>query len=194
MKYFKHKCDALDGEFVGELLNRFGHVGYVVWFGGVLELLGVEFDGIIAQFRAGKRSEVRPILAKSVQFLSKRVQSRPKTVLEILRFCTKSGRISSLNYDKKNKSVEMFVPKFLDAMDEYTRKVIGEICAERGLSPEKVRRDSGDVSGEGPPPLPSPPLTSLPSTATAAIRRRRRSGHVSLDEVEDQIKAEGASA
>lgn len=176
MKYFKHKCDALDGEFVGELLARFGHLGYVVWFGGVLELLGVEFDDIMSDFRAGKTSNVRPVLSKSVQFLSKRVQSVPNRVLKVLRYCHKSGRIASLTYNHKTKSVEMFVPKFLDAMDEYTRKAISEICTARGLDPEKVRRDSGDVSGESPLPLPSPSLTSLPTPATAENRRGRRGG------------------
>lgn len=175
MKYFKHKCDAMDGEFIGELFDRWGHEGYVIWF-GLLEVLGIEFEAILSSFRAGRRSDVRPIVSKGLPFWSKRFRSRPKAILAVFRFAHKRGRIASLNYRKKSGTIELFVPKFLDAIDEYTRKAITEACVALRISPDKVRSDSGQESGATPPPFPSPPLTPLPPNVTADNRRDQAGG------------------
>jgi hypothetical protein len=41
MKWFKHFSDSLDDPFIQELMDRFGHQGYVAYF-GLIEIISKE--------------------------------------------------------------------------------------------------------------------------------------------------------
>ncbi len=41
MRWFKHFSDSLDDPFIQVLMDNFGHLGYVVWF-GLLETIAKE--------------------------------------------------------------------------------------------------------------------------------------------------------
>lgn len=164
MKYFKHHCNASDREFISILMDRFGHEGYVLWF-QFLEVLGAEIDKQIDDFRRQKASQIRPVMSVGVPWLSKRAKSRPERVLEFAFFCRKTGRFSVAKHNRKTGVLTVEIPNFLSNIDEYTRKMVNEVCKERGIHPDSVLTHSG-VSPDNILPTPLPLLPS-PHSATA---------------------------
>lgn len=144
MKYFSHDCDAGSREWLSMLHEKFGHEGYSLWF-QILEILGKEIDKEFDQFQLGLSQVVRPIMKIGLKWLSNRVKSSEKAILEFIDFCEKHGKYSVARHSKRDGTVTIEVPNFLRSIDEYARKTIRAVCKARGISPDSVLTISGQT-------------------------------------------------
>lgn len=180
MKYFKHHCNASDREFLKEVLEKFGHEGYAIWF-NLLEILGTEIDKEIDAFRRGKASTIHARASVGVKWASARVKSCPARVIELLRFAQRMGRLCNVRSRKDRGEIEYECPNFLENIDEYTRKLVKEMAEERGLNPANILIVSGvnpdTLSLPTTTTLPSPPLPqSVSEMGTRKAKKRKASG------------------
>ncbi len=144
MKWFSHRCDGRDQEFVDLVFEKFSHEGYSVWY-QLREVLGVEIEKEVDAFRAGTRNYISPVMTVDVDWLSKRCRTTRERLLEFAAFCKKKGRVSLLWLSRRKDRICLEIPNLLEDSDEYFKKAIREICAERKLDPKKVLRLSGDT-------------------------------------------------
>lgn len=178
MKYFKHHCNASDREFIRALLEKFGHEGYVLWF-QILEVLGQEVEKEIESFRRGSASKIRPMMTTGIKWLAQRCHSSPERLLEFARFAQKKGKYSVARARRERDQITIECPNFLSNIDEYTRKLVNEVCKERGIDPREVLTVSGESPEEVRPkqqqqqdspsltPNPPPKRARKPSKAKA---------------------------
>lgn len=139
MRWFKHRTDASDDEFIASLECALGLEAYARWW-KLLEAIGKQMD------KTGKCSASYPIL-KWMNILSCRYE---KTLTEFLIFCMSKGKLdvsSTLarrgdeagNFIREifTKKGELIVscPKLLEYRDEYSKK--------SGQTPDKLRTNSG---------------------------------------------------
>ena len=106
MKWFKHMSDSLDDPFIVELMDRFGHLGYVAWF-GLIEIISKESGNKVT----GK-------LTINPAYLRRKLRtSRPK-LRELFDFCQTFGKVSvTFSLEKW----EFDFPKILEIKDNYTK-------------------------------------------------------------------------
>jgi hypothetical protein len=110
MKWFKHYSDALDDPFIQELLDEFGHLGYVVWF-GLIEIICKENGNKIT----GK-------LTVSPEYLRRKFRTTPAKLRQVLDKCRASERLMLDCFEKK-----WFIefPKIQEIKDNYIKDLQG---------------------------------------------------------------------
>jgi hypothetical protein len=108
MKWFKHISDSLDDPFIFDLMENFGHSGYVVFF-GTLEIYAREFEPVEDWF-----------LSISLKLLRNKLQFAQATRLKaVLKYIESRGK---WNVKFEGKKVNIQIPKFLNFLDESTLK------------------------------------------------------------------------
>lgn len=127
MKYFKHLVDSGDDPDIGEAMERFGNLGYFVFF-RTLEIMAREFN------ISNPGENTFNFLWFFRRFLGLLSKNKLK---EILDYFDKKGRI----YVKIDGSyITLNCPKLRGLSDEYTQKVSRQ---RSGVTPDSVRTNSG---------------------------------------------------
>lgn len=106
MKWFKHFSDSLDDPFIEELMDEFGHVGYVAFF-GLIEIIAKENGHQIT----GK-------LDISPAVLRRKLRTTQTKLRHIFDFCSTNARLS---FDSSGKRWSFDFPKMLEIKDNYTK-------------------------------------------------------------------------
>ena len=117
MKWFKHFSDSLDDPFIQELMNRFGHQGYVAYF-GLIEIIskenGYELTGQLS---------IKPI------YLKRKLRISVKKLQGIYSFCStyteqKDGNNQTkpkLMFNSSEENWQFDFPKLLEIKDNYAK-------------------------------------------------------------------------
>jgi hypothetical protein len=106
MKWFKHYSDAIDDPFIQELMDEFGHFGYVGWF-GLIEIIAKESG-----------AELTGKVSVSPTYVRRKLRSSWTKVELLLTFCQTFGKLS-FTFSGKNLQIE--IPKMLELRDNYTK-------------------------------------------------------------------------
>ena len=106
IKWFKHISDALDDPFICALMDKYGHAGYVAWF-GLIEIIakesGTDLTGEL---------DISPI------YLKRKLRISRAKLQQIFNFCDTFGKLSFNN----SKDLWHFdFPKMLELKDNYTK-------------------------------------------------------------------------
>lgn len=128
MKWFKHISDSMQDPLIVHLVNEFGPLGYMVFF-GVLEKYAREF-----KIDPGWRLRV-----KLEFFRGSFQQKQKKNIKNILNFLQSSEKWLikfSGNPSSDKEEVEIQIPKFAQFLDETTKK---KMRLNSGIDPEKIR-------------------------------------------------------
>lgn len=112
MKWFKHFSDSLDDPFIQELMDKFGHQGYVAWF-GIIEIIAKE-----------NGSKLTGKLEISPTYLKRKLRISSTKLQLLFNFCSTKGKLF-FNFQKDLWVFE--IPKILDLKDNYT-KDLQETC------------------------------------------------------------------
>jgi len=156
MKWFKHISDSLDDPFIFSLLHKFGGDGYLVFF-GVLEIYSREF-----------KTELGWKLSVTQSYLRQKLCKRQSTLVQkILKEISNSGK---WQVETDGETVEIFIPKFRDLLDEWTLRKLSKnekpLGSCSGVTPKKLRADidvDTDIDKKTPIiPLPKPPPKTKP--------------------------------
>ena len=103
MKWFKHISDSLDDPFINELLDDFGSDAYIVFF-GTIEVYSREFS-----------PELSWKLDVKVKHLCRKTRTSVAKLKKIL------SKIHKWEVEYKDDRVCIFIPKFTQLLDNYTR-------------------------------------------------------------------------
>ena len=106
MKWYKHFSDALDDPFIQALMDKFGHKGYVAWF-GLIEIIAKESG-----------TELTGKLDISPTYLKRKLRISTTKLSQIFHFCDTFAKVS-VNFSENNWHFDM--PKMLELKDNYTR-------------------------------------------------------------------------
>jgi len=136
MKWFKHISDSLDDPFIYELIEEFGPLGYLVFFGTV-EIYAREFK---------PRPEWEMTISKRL-LLSKLQIKQSKTLEKVLKHIENSGKWLVKTEGRK---LTIRIPKFFDFLDESTLKKLRQNRKRSGNVPEAFlpREAEADVEEE----------------------------------------------
>lgn len=108
MKWFKHISDSLDDPFIFSLMDKFGDIGYLVFF-GVLEIYAREF-----------KPELNWKLNVTRAYLRQKLHKRQDTlIINCLKHIKNSGK---WQIEFKDEQVIIFIPKFTQLIDEWTKR------------------------------------------------------------------------
>jgi hypothetical protein len=135
MKWFKHISDSLDDPFIFDIIEEFGPVGYLVFF-GTIEIYAREF-----------KPEKDWFLSISFRLLTQKLQiKRPLRVKKVFLFIQKYNNWH-IKYD--GKKVHIHIPKFMEFLDDTTLKKLRAIRNKRllnsGMIPESFPPKDVDV-------------------------------------------------
>ena len=130
MRWFKHFTDSLDDPFIQELIDRFGHFGYFVWF-ATIEIICKESK----QNLTGK-------ISVSPTYLRRKFRSSLVKVRQVLEFCQTSAKVSCTFSETK---WELYFPKIAELKDNYTKDLQAS-CKE--LAPYKDKDKDKDKDKE----------------------------------------------
>ena len=108
MKWFKHISDSLDDPFIDLLIDEFGHMGYVAFF-GVLEIYAREFKPVDSFW-----------LSIGSGFICRKVRIHSRSKLE--SFLDFMNRYDKWRVVKEGDNYNIWVPKFLELLDDTTLK------------------------------------------------------------------------
>ena len=126
MKWFKHISDSLDDPFISDLIDRFEEFGYLAFF-GIIEIYGREFK-IAEDWK----------LNVSLHFIRDKIKQR--NTMKLKRFLNdelmNKKWIITIYKRLEQERVEIYIPKFLELIDDTTKKKIKEYEA-------KFQKDSG---------------------------------------------------
>lgn len=124
MKWFKHISDSLDDPFIFDLIDEFGDFGYVAFF-GILEIYSREF-----------KPENSEELRVKVDYIRQKLrQKRAKKLKNFLEYMSRSRK---WRVTFEGMEVIIFIPKFNDLADEWTRK---KLRSDSGLTPPNLRHE-----------------------------------------------------
>jgi hypothetical protein len=126
MKWFKHLVESGDDPDIGAAMEEFGFPGYYVFF-RTLEVMSREFD----VSKPGRNT------FNMIWFCKRMAKLKQKTVIKILSFYDKKGRIK---YKINGKEISLYCPKLKDLADDYTKKML---AIKSGQNPDKIRTKSG---------------------------------------------------
>lgn len=137
MKWFKHYSDALDDPFIQELLDEFGHAGYVAWF-GLIEIISKENGNIITGD-----------LTIEPKYLKRKLRISISRLEKIYEFCSgkveeksnKSQTKVKLLFNKTLEKWEFHFPKMLEIKDNYLKDLQ---AAGKKLSKHKEEEEEKD--------------------------------------------------
>ena len=110
MKWFKHYTDSLDDPFIHALIDKFGPVGYLAYF-GIIEIIckenGVELSG---------KLDVNPT------YLRRKLRTSQGKLRLIYAFCQGLGKLS-VSFSEEKWS--FYFPKIAKIKDNYTKDLQG---------------------------------------------------------------------
>ncbi len=117
MKWFKHFSDSLDDPFIQELMDNFGHQGYVAWF-GILEIIAKENGAKLTG-----NLEISPV------YLKRKLRISSAKLQQIFEFCSgkvgekleKSSTKPKLLFNFSKEKWVFSVPKLLELKDNYIK-------------------------------------------------------------------------
>lgn len=135
MKWFKHISDSLDDPFIFDLMDRFGPMGYLVFF-GTMEIYAREY-----------KPENGWKLRATLSYLRSKLRStRYQLMVNPLLYIAERGK---WEVDIQGDEVSIFIPKFREFMDEHTRKTSSrKIPKNSGVTPESLRCKEAEVEVE----------------------------------------------
>ncbi|MHC4277810.1 MAG: Lin1244/Lin1753 domain-containing protein [Planctomycetota bacterium] len=125
MRWFKHFSDSLEDPFIQALMDNFGHLGYVVWF-GLLETIAKENGYTLT----GN-------LVVSPTYLRRKFRSSSAKLQEVFDFCQTFGKLS-VNYSEH--TWEFSVPKMLELKDNYTKNL--QVTSNKLYNQKEVEVDA----------------------------------------------------
>jgi hypothetical protein len=120
MKWFKHISDSLDDPFIYDLLVEFGAEGYLVFF-GVIEKYSREFSP-----ENGWKLVINPSYFRQKFLIS---SAKIKKIL---------SKIHKWDIEYKDDKVIIFIPKFTELLDEWSRRKLG---SHSGVTPKILKTD-----------------------------------------------------
>ena len=106
MKWFKHYSNALDDPFITELMDRFGHLGYVAWF-GLIELIAKESG-----------TNLTGEMSFNPTYLRRKLRSSQAKLREVYEYCQRVGKVSVTFSQEK---WDFDLPKMLEIKDNYLK-------------------------------------------------------------------------
>ncbi len=145
IKWFKHFSDAIEDPFVQGLLDEFGPLGYLIWF-GTMEVIAKE-----------NGSNLTGKLTISPTYLRRKFRTSQVKVREVLTFCQTFRKVSVTFSEKE---WELNIPKLLELKDNYTKDLQGT-----SKKPSLEVDVEVDVEKEEDTPLP-------PKVESATIEKR----------------------
>lgn len=148
MKWFKHISDSLDDPFICELMDEFGHEGYVAFF-GTLEIYSREFS-----------PEEGWKLSVTLSYFHRKLRISPKKYKKIL------SKIYKWEVNHNDTHVSIYIPKFRELLDEWTMRKLG---SKSGETPKKLSADKDKDKDKEPPIVPQ--AKKLNGAAFAAFWR-----------------------
>lgn len=110
MKWFKHHTDSLDDPFIVALMDKFGHTGYVAWF-GLIEIIAKE-----------NGNEVTGKLSVSPIYLRRKLRTSLAKLQQVFDFCQTSARLSVTFCPER---WDFHFPKIAEIKDNYTKDLQG---------------------------------------------------------------------
>ena len=182
MKWFKHISDSLEDPFIFDLIEQFGHSGYVAFF-GTIEVYAREFE-----------PDSRWKLNISFKLLRQKLQfPQGNRLKKIYDFIKNNGKWD-VKYD--GTKVIIHIPKFFSFLDDTTIKKLREHRERErnksgtnpGGAPEQLPpidedEDEDKDTNVSPDPPPSPPPDQKPTASAPSA-----SNHFST-KVGDQLEA-----
>jgi len=120
MKWFKHISDSLDDPLIYDLLVEFGSDGYLVFF-GILEKYSREFSP-----ENGWNLVINP------SYFHQKFLVSSKKIEKIL------SKIHTWDIKFKDNKVIIFIPKFTELLDEWSRRKLG---SSSGVTPKNLNTD-----------------------------------------------------
>lgn len=106
LKWFKHYSDALDDPFIQDLMDRFSHMGYAVWF-GLIEIIAKE-----------NKNSITGKLSISPTYLRRKLRTSPAKLREVFDYCQTSGKLL-VNFSENNWDFNF--TKIAEIKDNYTK-------------------------------------------------------------------------
>lgn len=98
--------DSLDDPFIQDLMDRFSHLGYAVWF-GLIEVIAKE-----------NKNSITGNLSISPTYLRRKLRTSPTKLREVFDFCQTNGKLL-VNFSKEK--WEFNFPKIAEIKDNYTK-------------------------------------------------------------------------
>ena len=128
IKWFKHYTDSLDDPFIGSLLDEFGHLGYVAYF-GLVEVIAKE-----------NGHEVTGKLSVSPVYLRRKLRTSQTKLREVYEYCQTNDRFL-VNFSEKEWHFDF--PKIAKIKDNYTKDLQAS-----GKKPSKQKEVDKEVDKE----------------------------------------------
>ena len=125
MKWFKHMTDSLDDPFIHDLMDEFGAVGYLAYF-GIIEIICKENGRDLT----GK-------LSISPTYLRRKLRTSQGKLRQVFDFCQTFGKLS-VNFSEKIWEFEF--TKIADIKDNYTKDL-----QATGKKPSKQKEEEKEV-------------------------------------------------
>jgi len=128
MRWFKHYTDSLDDPFIHDLMDEFGAVGYLAYF-GIIEIICKENGRDLT----GK-------LSISPTYLRRKLRTSQGKLRQVFDFCQTFGKLS-VNFSEKIWEFEF--TKIADIKDNYTKDL-----QATGKKPSKHKEEEKEVYKE----------------------------------------------
>jgi len=156
LKWFKHISDSLDDPFIFDLIEEFGPIGYLIFF-GTIELYAREF-----------KPEKDWFLSISFRLLTQKLQiKRPLRVKKVFLFIQK---YNNWRIKHEGTKVSIYIPKFVEFLDDTTLKKLRAIRNKRllnsGIIPESFPPKDVDVDVDVDVKRLKPPASAAPKKFT----------------------------
>ena len=130
MKWFKHISDSADDPFIEELIFKFGYFGYAAFF-IIIEVYAREF-----------KPEPGWKLSCTLRHLMKKMQLTRRE--RMLNFLSSPKVLKKWDVVLEGDEVIIFIPKFLELLDETTLKKLRALAKKTGTKPEQNRTKDVD--------------------------------------------------
>ena len=129
IKWFKHISDSLTDPFIFDLIEHHGAFGYLSFF-GILEIYAREFKVTDGWKLDVSLKYIRDMFQEKTTHSLKKFLTNPKT----------NSKWKIKMYEKSGQErVEIYIPKFLELLDEHTRNKLRRFEKDSGVTHESLK-------------------------------------------------------